>query len=61
MHKAVPIEAGFFNKDMGTSYNVHRCVMSDANRAFSSRGNDSLDVRLKLHWEHDDQGNIAGG
>jgi len=38
MHNAMPIEAGFFNKDMGTSYNVHRCVMSDANRSLSPPG-----------------------
>ncbi len=66
MANVQPVEVGFLNKDMGTSYNMNRNLLKDATHATSSFSNgvydpDTAPAVLSIIWNYDDQGNIIGG
>ena len=47
-----PVEIGFLNKDMGTTYNVHRNLLLTPDRAASSFTNDNGAQVLPIQWEY---------
>ncbi len=62
MNNAEPVEIGWFNKDMGTSYNVNRHLMASATFAYSpfnNNGGGDLPI-LPVLWEYDLTGKIVG-
>ncbi len=64
MANVQPVEVGFLNKDMGTSYNMHRNLLLDATHATSSFSNgvyDTAPYEYHILWDYDNQGNIIGG
>ncbi len=64
MANVQPVEVGFLNKDMGTSYNMHRNLLLDATHATSSFSNGVYDTgpyEYHVLWDYDNQGNIIGG
>jgi hypothetical protein len=62
---AEPAEVGWVNHDMGTSYNVHRNLYTDATHALSSYENylytHAGSPETDVIWEYDGLGNIIGG
>ncbi len=65
MDNAAPVEIGFLNKDMGTSHNMNRNVMTDATHWMPSYTNNVYDSdgmpTFLPTWEYDNDGNIVGG
>ncbi|HUW82203.1 MAG TPA: fibronectin type III domain-containing protein [Phycisphaerae bacterium] len=47
-----PVEIGFLNKDMGTTYNVHRDLLLAPDRAASTFTNDNGAQVLPIQWEY---------
>ncbi len=65
MDNAEPVEVGWFNKDMGTSFNTNRHLLSSAVRADSSftnnqDGSSSTVPILSVLWQYDTAGSIVG-
>ena len=63
---AEPAEVGWVNQDMGTSYNVHRNLYTDATHALSSYENYFYNpmagqITTDVLWEYDPSGAIIGG
>ena len=57
---AQPVEIGWFNQDMGTTYNTHRNLFTSATAATSSYSNGIYDGGvnpLSILWQYDTQGN----
>jgi phosphodiesterase/alkaline phosphatase D-like protein len=62
---AQPVEIGWLNKDMGTSYSTHRNLLLDPTHAASSFSNYLYDPypsepTTDVLWQYDPQGNIIG-
>ena len=65
MANAQPVEIGWLNKDMGTSYSTHRNLLTDPTHAASSFSNYLYDPHppdptTDVLWQYDTQGNIIG-